>query len=300
MGAAEFRQHRIGLALVAAAALAWSSAGLFVRSIEADLMTMLLWRGIFSGTAVFIVFLLIEGRKALPILKSLRWPAAAVAVLSAMSMISGIGALRFTSVADAMVIYATVPFMTAGLAYVFIGERPSRSTLIASFAALAGVGIMLWGAEWGGSAFGKFLAVFMALGMAGFTTIMRLHRDVAMLPAMAASAWLCSSVCWFFAEPLGISGRDLLLVAMFGIIQNAAGLIFYTFGSRRIPAAEATLIAALEVPLTPFWVWLFLSETPAPQTLIGGVVVLAALFAHIGAEFRRKPSAAPEPFAAAP
>ena len=47
-------------------------------------------------------------------------------------MITGIGALRFTKAADAMVIYATVPFMTAALAYLTIGERPSRSTLITS------------------------------------------------------------------------------------------------------------------------------------------------------------------------
>ncbi|MFN0194148.1 MAG: DMT family transporter [Aestuariivirga sp.] len=300
MGAAEFRQHRIGLALVAAAALAWSSAGLFVRSIETDLMTMLFWRGLISGSTVMAVFFLIEGRKAFEMLKALRWPAVAVAVLSASAMISGIGSMRFTSIADAMVIYAMVPFITAGLAYLFIGEKPSRSTLIASAVALGGVGIMLWGAETGGSTFGRLLAVVMATSMAGFTTVMRFNRDVAMLPAMGASAWLCASVCWFFAEPLGVSGQDLLLIAMFGIIQNATGLVLYTLGSRLIPAAEATLIAALEVPLTPFWVWLMFAETPAPQTLIGGMVVLTALFAHIGAELRRRPDAAPQPFAANP
>ena len=45
--------------------------------------------------------------------------------------------MRYTSAADAMVIYATVPFITAALAYVFIGEKPTRSTLVASAVALA-------------------------------------------------------------------------------------------------------------------------------------------------------------------
>ena len=57
MTPAEHRQHRIGLLLVAGAALAWSTSGLFVRNISADLMTLLVWRGIFSGTAVFALFL---------------------------------------------------------------------------------------------------------------------------------------------------------------------------------------------------------------------------------------------------
>lgn len=284
---AQHTQHRIGLALAALAALSWSSAGIFTRLIGADLLTLLFWRGLFSGTAVFLVFLIMERGRALAILRGLRWPSLAVAALSSLSMITGIGALRFGSVADAMVIYATVPFMTAGLAFVFLGERPSRSTLIAAAVALIGVIIMLAGGPWGGSLFGKGLAFFMALGMAGFTTIMRRHREVPMLPAMAASAWLTSLFCAVFAETLGISARDFVLTAMFGVIQNAAGLVFYALGSRRIPAAEATLVAALEVPLTPLWVALFMNEVPGIYTLCGGAVVIVALLAHILGQFRR-------------
>jgi drug/metabolite transporter (DMT)-like permease len=298
MTTAEHKQHRIGLLLVAGAALAWSSSGLFVRNIEADLMTMLFWRGLFSGAAVFALFLAMERGRSLAILRSLRWPTLAVALLSASGMITGIGALRNTTVADAMVIYATVPFVTAALAYFVIGEKPSRSTLIGSTVALFGVGVMLWGSEMGGSLFGQFLAVLMTLSMAGFTTIMRRHRDVPMLPAMALSAWICSFACFWFAAPLSITGNDLMLCIAFGILQNATGLALYTFGSKRVPAAEATLLAALEVPFTPLWVFLFLGEAPSLQTLLGGAIVLTALLLHIVSEFRRRPSAAAEPILA--
>ncbi len=300
MTLAEQKSHRLGLVLVAGAALAWSSSGLFVRNIGADVMTMLFWRGIFSGSAVFLLFLAMERSNAPAILKSFGWPTLAVALLSAAGMITGISALRYATVADAMVIYATVPFMTAGLAYLAIGERPSRSTLLASVAALLGVGVMLWGAEMGGSLFGMFCAVLMTFSMAAFTTIMRMHREVPMLPAMAASAWICSFVCFWWAEPMSVTASDFWLIALFGIVQNAAGLALYTFGSKRVPAAEATLLAALEVPFTPLWVFLFLDETPAPQTLIGGGIVLVALFGHILSEFRRKPPIETEPIGVVP
>jgi drug/metabolite transporter (DMT)-like permease len=283
----EQKQHRLGLILVACAALSWSSAGIFTRIIPTDLMAMLFWRGLFSGSAVLLFFFATEGRKAFEILASLRGPSLAVAGLSALGMITGIGSLRYTSVADALVIYATVPFVTAGLAYLFIGERPSRSTLIASGVALAGVTIMLVGSPWGGGMYGKFLAALMSLSMACFTIVMRRHREVPMLPAMGASAWLCSFFCFWFATSLQVSVHDLTLIAMFGVLQNALGLIFYTYGSRKVPAAEATLVAALEVPLTPFWVLVFLNEVPAVATLIGGAVVLVALFTHIMGEFRK-------------
>ena len=293
----EQKQHRLGLALVACAALAWSSAGIFTRIIPNDLMTMLFWRGLFSGSAVMLFFFASEGGKALKIIAGLRWPALAVACLSSLGMITGIGALRYTSVADAMVIYATVPFVTAGLAYLFIGEKPSRSTLIASAVALAGVSIMLVGSAWGGSMFGKLLAAIMSFAMASFTVVMRKHREVAMLPAMGASAWITSFVCFWFASSLAVTSHEIILIGLFGILQNAAGLIFYAYGSRRVPAAEATLIAALEVPLTPFWVLAFLNEVPSVPTLIGGAVVLVALFSHILGEFRKTEA---QPFEAMP
>jgi drug/metabolite transporter (DMT)-like permease len=299
MTAADYRQHRLGLILVACAALCWSSAGFFTRAITADLMTMLFWRGIFSGSGVFAVFLLIERGHAFKVLKTLRWPSLAVAVLSAVGMMTGIGSLRYGTVADAMVIYATVPFVTAGLAYAFIGERPSRSTLLASGVALAGVIVMLAGSSFEGGILGKALAFLMTFAMAGFTTVMRRHREVPMLPAMAASAWLCAFFCVWFAAPMSIDARNFALIALFGVMQNAAGLVFYTFGSKRIPAAEATLIAALEVPFTPLWVLLIFNEVPGPYTLLGGAIVLVALFAHISGEFRRK-GPRPEPFAATP
>jgi drug/metabolite transporter (DMT)-like permease len=287
MDGADHKQHRLGLILVAMAALCWSSSGFFTRLISTDLFTMLFWRGLFSGAAVFLVFFLIERGQAISILKSLRWPSLLVAVLSTLGMITGIGSLRYTSVADAMVIYATVPFVTAAMAYLTIGERPSNSTLLASVMALAGVVIMLSGSASGGGMFGKFLAFLMTFAMAGFTTVMRGHREVPMLPAMGASAWLCALFCVWFAAPLGIDARNLMFIAMFGVLQNAAGLIFYVFGSKRIPAAEATLIAALEVPFTPLWVLLFFNEVPKPYTIIGGAIVLTALFAHIYGQFRR-------------
>jgi uncharacterized membrane protein YjjP (DUF1212 family) len=64
MTAADQKQHRLGLMLVALAALCWSSAGFFTRLISTDLLTMLFWRGLFSGSAVFLVFFLIERGRA--------------------------------------------------------------------------------------------------------------------------------------------------------------------------------------------------------------------------------------------
>jgi drug/metabolite transporter (DMT)-like permease len=285
---AEQKQHRVGVAYVALSALAWSSSGIFVRLIHADLMTILFCRGIVSGCGVFALFLYIERRRAFRIIGSMRGPSLAATLFSTAAMISGIGSIYYTSVADAMVIYATVPFVTAGVAYVFIKERPSVTTMVASSVALLGVIVMLTGESGGGGSWlGKGLAAIMTLMVAGLAVVMRQHRNVPMLPAMAASAWLCSFVTFWFASPGSVSAGDIGLIIAFGLVQNAMGLSLYTFGSRLIPAADASLLTALEVPLTPLWVWIFLKETPSAATMIGGPIVLFALFGHILLEVRR-------------
>ncbi|SCB11236.1 EamA domain-containing membrane protein RarD [Rhizobium hainanense] len=285
---AEQQQYRLGVIYVALSALAWSTSGLFVRAIHADLMTILFCRGIVSGLGVFALFFYIERRNAFRILRSMRGPSLAATIFSTASMISGIGSIYYTSVADAMVIYATVPFVTAGVAFLFIGERPNVRTLVASGIAFVGVLVMLSGhGSDGGSWLGKGLAAIMTLTVAALAVVMRQHRNVPMLPAMALSAWLCSFVTFWFASPLSISGQDLGLIIAFGIIQNAMGLSLYTFGSRLVPASDAALLTALEVPLTPLWVWMVFAERPSTATLIGGPIVLAALFGHILLEVRR-------------
>src|SRR5262249_8067750 len=148
------------------------------------------------------------------------WSAMGVMVASALGMICGISALRFTTVAEVMVIYATTPFITAAVAWLVMGERPSRITMMASLLALSGLGVMLMEGQWGTSVIGRILAFGPPLSMAVMTTIMRRSWNVSMLPAVAGSAWLCSAFCLPFATPLAVGALDLGLCAIFGIVQN--------------------------------------------------------------------------------
>jgi drug/metabolite transporter (DMT)-like permease len=221
------------------------------------------------------------------VLRLLRWPALGVAVASATAMVCGISSLRYTTIAEALIIYSTVPFVTAAIARIFIGERASGSTLLAAAIALSGVALALAGSDFAGNLRGNLLACGMAGGMAVLTVIMRRYPDVPMVPALGLSAWMSSAYCLIFAATLDVSSTDFVAAALFGIIQNAGGLVLYAIGSRRIPAAQATLIASLETPLGPFWVWLVFAETPSLLTLAGGAVVLAAVFGHMVWELRK-------------
>jgi drug/metabolite transporter (DMT)-like permease len=280
------KQHRLGLLYVAVSALLWSLSGLFMLSIKADLLTIVCLRGLVSGTSILLIFFYVERGQAVPILLAMRGPTLGAAALAAASMISGLSAIHYASAAEAMVIYATAPFMTAGVAYLFIREKASWTTLGASFIACCGVMFMVMDGTGGGSLLGKGLAVFMALTVAGLATVMRHYRNIQMLPAMAAASFLCSLSTIWFVDLSSVTSVDLGLIAVFGVVQNACGLALYVVGSRRISAASASLLTALEVPLTPLWTWLFMNDVPSYATLVGGSIVLIALFGHIAAEVR--------------
>ena len=86
-----------------------------------------------------------------------------------------------------------------------------------------------------------------------------------------------------------ISMNDSSVAMGMGVFQVGAGLILYTLGSRSLPAAELTLLSLAEVLLGPLWVWIFLGETASINTLIGGVVLLAAIVGNALSGKRRKP-----------
>ena len=54
-------QRRTGIALVLAAAVAWSTAPFFTRLLPLESWTILFWRGLFGGATITVVLVLTQG-----------------------------------------------------------------------------------------------------------------------------------------------------------------------------------------------------------------------------------------------
>jgi drug/metabolite transporter (DMT)-like permease len=178
------------------------------------------------------------------------------------------------------VIYATVPFIAAALSWLAMRERPTAGAALSSLVALAGVAVMV-GLGRDGGLNGDLLAFGMTATMAVAMVIARHFPEMPFLQASCMSALLSGVISLPFGEPLSVSGRDLVLIALFGIMTFAVGLPLFTLGARRLPAIETALIGSLDAPLAPLWVWLALKETPSSSTLIGGSIVFAAVGLHL-------------------
>ena len=279
-----------GTVLITASAIAFSLAGLFTRLIDLDVWTVLFWRALFGGIFIAGYIAWREGRRVLPAIRQTGIAGVAVTISSALATICFINALRQTSVADVLVINATAPFVTAALAYAWTADREHWTTLAASLVALVGV-VMIRGALASGHLLGDLLALIMTILISAMMVIVRRNRNISMLPAACLSAFLCAVIVAPVSHPLAATAHDFLYLALFGTMQFGLGLLLLTLGTRLFSATRSALIGSLETPLAPAWVWLAVGEVPAAATVVGGLIVLAAILADI---LLKKSSAVPE------
>jgi drug/metabolite transporter (DMT)-like permease len=269
-----------GLPIVASA-VAFSLAGFFTRLIPLDAWTLLFWRGVYGGLFIAAFAICLQRRDALAAVRAMRWSGLMVAACSTFATICFINALRYTSVADVMVINATTPFFAAAIAWLWTGERGRTATLIASAAALAGVALTFDGALSGGRLFGNLLALVMTILISTMMVIIRQRRDTPMLPAAALSAFAVALFVAPVATPSAGLGENWIYLVLFGTAQFGLGLLLLTLGTRLISATRSALIGSLETPLALLWVWLAFGEVPALMTCVGGGVVMAAVVADM-------------------
>src|SRR3954463_11046760 len=102
-------QHRLGIALVVAAAIAWSTAPFFTRLLPFDPWTILFWRGLFGGSLITGFLGMVQGRAPLWQLVVPGKGGLLVASLSTVAMVSFIPALQMTNVMNVAVLIATQP-----------------------------------------------------------------------------------------------------------------------------------------------------------------------------------------------
>src|SRR2546421_6246117 len=102
-------QHRLGIALVAGAAIAWSTAPFFTRLLPFDSWTILFWRGLFGAAMISVILVLLRGWNGLRDFTGMDRTGWLVASLSTVGMVCFIPALQLTSVSNVAIIIATGP-----------------------------------------------------------------------------------------------------------------------------------------------------------------------------------------------
>lgn len=174
------------------------------------------------------------------------------------------------------------------VAWLLLGERPSRATLLALPVVLAGV-ILISGAI-GDRAYGADPALGVVLGFgtalcyAGYLLVMRRGLRDPRRPAGPVA--LATAFTALAASIVGVAGGDLdptpplhslAWLAVLGVTSQSAGYLLISISLPRLPAVITSIILLAQPVMTVALSMVLLGEAPSATQLLGVVLVIGGI-----------------------
>lgn len=301
--------HTQAVFLMVLVTLMWAIAGVVTRQLEsAARFELTFWRSAFTALSLLILLPCwraadrAAGRLAaeagqgaltrhwgvLPRLRAFWVSGVCWSVMFTAFML----ALSFTTVANVLIIMAVGPLFTALLARWTLGHALAPRTWAAIVA--AGLGIVgMYGSQFvealGNPALdtralvlGSLVALCVPVaGAVNWTVVQRSQSHgerIDLVPSVLLGALLSALYTLPLALPFTASGRDLAWLALLGLVQLAIPCALAVVCARSLKAPEVSLLALLEVIFGILLAWWGASEVPGTEVLLGGSLVIGALF----------------------
>ncbi len=240
------------------------------------------WTLLFYRMAAFLAFMAVflgwrYGRRLPMAFMALGRSGLLISLTMSCAFVTFVFALIETTVAQVVFIGSTTPLFASLLAWFFLREKLPLTTWVAMGVAVLGVSLMVWEGLDGGSLLGIALSLVMMLSFSLTLVGMRAAKTHDSLPAIAMAGVIILFVSAAMAPSFEISGWDLSVATVFGVVQLGFQYVLITFGAQHVPAGEIAFFARIQVILAPLWVWIGVGEVPSSLTLIGGGVVITAV-----------------------
>ena len=272
--------------IVLIAGILWSFGALVVRYIE-DARSVPWQYLFFRGLTIFVLlnlYLLVkEGKSFIKNYKKIDLSIVIGGIGFATAFIGFIWSITHTSAAVTLMMLAAMPFMTAILGYIFLKEKVSSTTLISIIVAAVGITFMAFNSSKAGTLFGLVLGLLSSLGFSIASVSLRWNKRTPTFTTVSLAGLFCAiisfAVLMISEQSFFTTFRNSSLSALHGTLV-CSGLILYTIGSKKLPAADLTLLSLTEVLGGIFWVWLpifGINEIPTANTIIGGFIITFAL-----------------------
>lgn len=270
--------HLKGLLITGIGVLCIVPDSLFVRLIDTDSASIAFWRALIAGTIILIGVLLTSGLTGFRHVAHQGPMAFIYAALMGVSSAGFVLAVTLTSVANVVLILASMPIFAALFSRIFLGEALSRRMILTIAGVLIGVLIIVKGshevavANWRGD----LVAIAVSAAFAAAMTIARSLKSVSLVPMIPIALVGSSFLLWPLASPLETWLVYWPYLLMHGVLI-ALSTSLITLGPRYLSSPEVALMMLLESVLAPLLVWFVLKEHPGSLALIGGAVLMAVL-----------------------
>ncbi len=278
--------------LVMAAALLWSTGGLFIKWTMLSAFELSFGRSLLAALTVAI-FTRREGF-------GINRLTALTSVLYAALLLLFVIATKLTSAASAIFLQYTAPVYVLLLEPIFYREKFRVGDLAAVAACMAGMSLFFVGQLSAADVQGNIAALLSGLCFAFYILLLRHPRS---REVNRASSVIYGNLLLVLVTAIVIvldpaslrallhaGGRDLAAVAYLGVVQIGVAYTLFTLGmARGVRSLDAGIASYIEPVLNPVWVFLFLGERPSGWAIMGGAIIIAAVVFHTirGAHRRR-------------
>lgn len=296
------RSHHLTLAAALLGALMISFSAIYYGLSNTSPTTAAFFRAAYAIPVLVVLWWVGRSRDNRPIKR--RWLALAAGLSLGADAVAWHTSIEFIGAGLATLLANTSVIFVALGAWIILGERPRRETMLAIPVILIGVTMVSGLGQ--GDAFGSnplrgtFFALLAAVLYAGFILGYRHSNDE---HAPAAGPLMEATVGTMFAAlAIGMVGGNI----EFGFSWPAHGwLIALALGSQvlgwlligyalpRLPAAETATIILIQPALTMVWGAIIFEERPSLIQIIGAVVVLAGVAFVALVRARRQPAPVP-------
>jgi drug/metabolite transporter (DMT)-like permease len=264
---------------IALAALIFSTGGAAIKFANFTAWQVASFR---SGVAALTLLLVLPGVR-----RGITGRAFLVGMAYAATLVSFVLANRLTTSANAIYLQSTAPFFVLLLGPLLLREPVRKRDLPVIAAVLLGLALVMSGTDVPSRTApdpvrGNLIALVSGVSYALMLCGLRWLGRGAGKPEEALAAVVLGNVIACVATiamALPVAGQDAgdwMLIGYLGVVQIAIAYLLVTYGLRRVPALDASLLLLVETALNPLWTWLLLAEVPSVAALAGGAVIIGA------------------------
>jgi len=271
-------------ALLGAMCIAFS--GIFYRYAHVSPSTGTVFRCLF-GLPILLAVALLERRRFGPLPRATIRLAVIAGVFFAGDLTLWHHAIEAVGAGLATVLGNLQVLVVGFLAWAVLGERPSRSTVIAVPIVLAGVAFI---AGLGGGAYGAnpvrgvVLGVLTAICYAAYLMLIRrggrdLRRPAGPVAISTAATAAAAALIGLLVGDLDSlpSPPSLGWLALLGVTSQSAGYLLISLSLPRLPAVLTSIILLAQPVATVGLSMALLAETPSPAQLAGVALVVGGI-----------------------
>lgn len=247
----------------------WSFGGLFIKSVNAHPLAI---SGIRSAIACIIITIYVRKPK-------FTWSFAQIgaALAYASTVILFVAANKFTTAANAILLQYTAPIYVALLGAWLLKEKPRAIDWITMFAVICGMVLFFVESIDTKGMLGNVFALLSGVSFASFTVFMRMQKDSSPIESVILGNAVTAVIGVPFIFTAIPDSKGWLCLLFLGVIQLGIPYILYSIAITKARAIEASLITMIEPILNPVWVSIVIGEIPGALSIIGGIIVIAAV-----------------------